>query len=192
MVRSESTRVGQVRTLTYPLHDWATFYGPIGPNPTATLLAGLRHVHRTRRDWDMLDLRWVDVDGCDRGRTERAMQQAGFYPHRQVLDVAPQIEMAGPGRSIGAAGDKKWRHNIERCGRRLAERGEVSFLRYRPEGAACGDGDPRWDLYDACVDIARRSWQSGGDEPHHAQQPGSLRLPRDTHAGGRPLRVASI
>ena len=40
VVRSERTRLGTVRTLTYPLHDWGTFYGPIGPNPTATLLAG--------------------------------------------------------------------------------------------------------------------------------------------------------
>lgn len=71
VVQTERTRLGRVRTLTYPLHDWGTFYGPIGPNPTATLLAGLRHVRRTPRNWDMLDLRWVDVDGCDRGRTER-------------------------------------------------------------------------------------------------------------------------
>ena len=29
----ERTRVGRIRTLTYPLHDWGSFYGPIGPNP---------------------------------------------------------------------------------------------------------------------------------------------------------------
>ena len=33
VVRTESTRVGRVRVLTYPLHDWGTFYGPIGPDP---------------------------------------------------------------------------------------------------------------------------------------------------------------
>ena len=27
----ESTRVGTLRTLTYPIHDWWWFYGPIGP-----------------------------------------------------------------------------------------------------------------------------------------------------------------
>ena len=89
VVRSESTRVGRVRTLTYPLHDWATFYGPIGPNPTATLLAGLHHVHQTRRDWDLLDLRWVDLDGCDRGRTERAMRQNRFQSPPASLGRCP-------------------------------------------------------------------------------------------------------
>ena len=164
VVRSESTRVGRVRTLTYPLHDWATFYGPIGPNPTATLLAGLHHVHRTRRDWDLLDLRWVNLDGCDRGRTERAMQQAGFNPHRQVWDVAPQIELAGTWQEYWSGRDKKWRHNVERCGRRLAERGKVSILHYRPEGAACGNGDPRWDLYDACVESPGEAGEAQADD----------------------------
>ena len=37
VVRTERTRVGSVRVLTYPLHDWGTFYGPIGPEPAATL-----------------------------------------------------------------------------------------------------------------------------------------------------------
>ena len=36
-VLSESTRLGKLRTLTYPLDGWGTFFGPIGPNPTATL-----------------------------------------------------------------------------------------------------------------------------------------------------------
>ena len=134
VVRSESTRVGQVRTLTYPLHDWATFYGPIGPNPTATLLAGMHHIHQTRRDWDKLDLRWVDLDGCDRGRTERAMQQAGFNPHRQVLDIAPQIELTGTWKEYSSGRDKKWHHNIERCGRRLAEAGEALSCVTGPKG----------------------------------------------------------
>ena len=39
VVRREKSRVGPIRVLTYPLHDWGTFYGPIGPNPTATLIA---------------------------------------------------------------------------------------------------------------------------------------------------------
>ena len=62
VVRTESTRVGLLRMLTYPLQDWATFFGPIGPNPSATLVAGLRHVRQTPRNWDVLDLRWVDVE----------------------------------------------------------------------------------------------------------------------------------
>ncbi len=37
-------------------------------------------------------------------------------------------------------------------------------MRYRPAGEALGDGSPRWDLYDACEEIARRSWQNAADD----------------------------
>ena len=83
VVRTESTRVGPVRVLTYPLHDWGTFYGPIGPNPTATLKAGLDYVDQTERDWDLVDIRWVDADNRDRQRTPTAMRAAGFSPRQQ-------------------------------------------------------------------------------------------------------------
>jgi hypothetical protein len=55
-------------------------------------------------------------------------------------------------------------------------------VRYRPLGAAHGDGDPRWDLYDACVDLARRSWQGSsrnGTTLSHTTVSGFL---RETHA----------
>ena len=45
---TEQTRVGSLRVLTYPLHDWGSFYGPIGPNATATLQAGMRYLARNR------------------------------------------------------------------------------------------------------------------------------------------------
>ena len=59
VVRHESKLIGPrkwrtLRTLSYPLHDWGTSYGPIGPHTTATLLAGLRHIQTTKRDWDHL------------------------------------------------------------------------------------------------------------------------------------------
>ena len=44
-------------------------------------------------------------------------------------------------------------------GAKAPRQGHATYLRYRPAGAAHGDGDPRWDLYDACEGLARRSWQ---------------------------------
>ena len=111
VVRRESTRVGSVRVLTYPLHDWGSFYGPIGPNPTATLMAGLRHVAESRRDWDLLDLRWVDVDGIDRGRTERAMNQAGLAPMAQKWDATSVVELGDDWQSYWDSRDRKFRKN---------------------------------------------------------------------------------
>ena len=33
VVEREPTRVGAVRVLTYPLHDWGSFYGPVASRP---------------------------------------------------------------------------------------------------------------------------------------------------------------
>jgi len=181
-VRTERTRVGRLRVLTYPLHDWGTFYGPIGPDPAATLLVGLDHVRHTRRDWDVLDLRWVDEQGYDGGQTERAMREAGFHPCRQAWDRAAQIDLAGTWQDYWAGRDKKFRHNVERCQRRLAQQGEITLLRYRPLGSSRGDGDPRWDLYDACVAVAERSWQGDASDGTTLSHPSVRDFLRDVHA----------
>jgi CelD/BcsL family acetyltransferase involved in cellulose biosynthesis len=182
VVCTESTRVGPLRVLTYPLHDWGTFYGPIGPNPTATLTAGLRHVRRTPRDWDLLDLRWIDRDGCDGGRTEAAMRRAGFDPRRQAWAQAPVVDIHGSWEEYWNSRSRKWRQSVRNCRRRILSRGKTTLLRYRPRGAACGQADPHWDLYDHCIRIARRSWQASstnGTTLCHASVCDYL---RDTHA----------
>jgi len=189
-VRTEKTRVGPVRVLTYPLHDWGTFYGPIGPNPTATLLAGLKHVHGTPRDWDLLDLRWVDKIGCDKGRTRRTMEYAGFRPRERAWDRAAVVDLSGTWEEYWQSRTKKWRHNVQRLQRRLAERGKVEHVRYRPQGDAYGDGDPRWDLYDASVELAQKSWQGSSDTGTTLCHRSVEQYLRDTHA--RAARSGSL
>ncbi len=159
ILRKEHTGIGRVRVLTYPPDDWATFFGPIGPSATATLLAGMRHVRQTARDWDLLDLRWVDEAGCDHGRTPQAMTLAGFTPQGETWGHAPLVEIHESWDAYWAGRTKKWRHNVNRLQRRLEELGRVRYVRHRPRGHAQGDDDPRWDLYDACVHLAERSWQ---------------------------------
>jgi len=182
VVRTESSRVGGLRVLTYPLHDWGTFYGPIGPDPTVTLTAGLKHVRNTKRDYDLLDLRWVDLDGCDHGRTEAAMRRAKFAPRKQAWNQAAVVEMTGTWDDYWKSRKKKLRQNVGRLRRRLAERGNVSLMRYRPKGTAHGDGDPRWDLFDACMKIARHSWQGSSTDGTTLCHPDVCDYLRDTHA----------
>ncbi len=105
VVRRERTKVGLLRTLTYPLDDWGSFYGPIGANCASILEAGLKHVKQTRRDWDVLDLRWIDSTGVDGGRTPEAMRRAGFQAYcacaaKRPWSISPAI---GPAISTNAA-----------------------------------------------------------------------------------------
>ncbi len=159
VVEREPTKVGTVRVLTYPMGNWGAFYGPIGPNPTATLALGLAHIQRTRRDWDMIDLRWVDRQGCDHGRTPAAMRCNGFQAMQGVWDQVGLIDTSGSWHDYWMSHSDRWRNKLRRCRSKLAELGEIRYVRYRPLAAADGEGDPRWDLYDTCETLARRSWQ---------------------------------
>ena len=187
VVRTESTRVGRLRILTYPLHDWATFFGPIGPNPSSTLVAGLRHVRRSPRDWDVLDLRWVRAEISDRGRTGRAMRQAGFRPCRQQWDRTSLVELPATWQGYWQSREPKFRKNIDRLEQRIAEQGKMEQIRFRPAPAGGNEIDPRWDLYDTCVALAQRSWQGvDGDKTNlcHAEVSGFF---RDAHAAAARL-----
>ena len=67
----------------------------------------------------------------------------------------------------------------------------IQYIRYRPKGAAQGDGDPRWDLYDACEQIAARSWQAtanGTTLSHESVRP----FLRDAHAAAAALGAVDV
>ncbi len=179
-VRSQPSRLGAMRVLTYPLLDWGTFYGPIGPNPTATLIAGLGHLRRTPRDWDLLELGWVNA-AVDRGRTRRAMSAKGFEPLEGPTRQVALVNLAGTWDDYWAARTSRWRNNVRRSEKKLAEEGPVSYLRYRPPGVANGDGDPRWELFEACLEIASSSWQGSSQTGNTLTHTEVLPFLRDTH-----------
>lgn len=159
VVVTETTRVGRVRSLTYPLRDWGSFYGPIGPQPAATLVAALRHITTTHRDWDLLDLRWIDKSGVDRGRTATAFLAARVVAREQPWKQTALIDFSGSWETYLGKRQAKFRENIMRHERRLDDLGNATYIRYRPLGHACGESDPRWDLYEDCLEVAAKSWQ---------------------------------
>jgi len=182
VIYREKTKVGTIRVLSYPLGDWGTFYGPIGPNPTATLAVGLAHIRRTRRDWDMIDLRWVDQSGCDHGRTPAALRSNGFQATADVWTRVALIDTSGSWNDYWMGHGDRWRNKVRRSRSKLAELGQIKFVRYRPAGLAAGDGDPRWDLYETCTQIAGRSWQGGSVSGTTLSHDSVRPFLRDVHA----------
>jgi CelD/BcsL family acetyltransferase involved in cellulose biosynthesis len=165
-------RIGLLRVLTYPLDDWGSFYGPIGADASVILRAGLEHIRRTTRDWDLIELPWVDAAGGDRGRTRQAMHDAGLGAFVERGQDIALIDLAGSGdwQAYWSSRTSRWRNNVRRSEKKLAQRGEVTYLRYRP---ITGEAqDPRWDLYNECERIAAASWQgssSTGTTLTHAE-----------------------
>jgi CelD/BcsL family acetyltransferase involved in cellulose biosynthesis len=164
VVRREHTRVGQLRVLTFPLHDWGSFYGPIGPDPAPTLAAGLEHLRRTPRDWDILELRWQGAVGFDPLQTQAIMHAAGFQAYVTVWDRTAIVELSGTWQSYWSGRKSSWLQRFRNAENKLSKQGSISHVRYRPPGLEHDDASPRWDLYDVCEEIARRSWQGAATD----------------------------
>jgi CelD/BcsL family acetyltransferase involved in cellulose biosynthesis len=195
-LRRQWTRLGPLRVVGYPLDDWGTFFGPIGPNPTATLVAGLGHVARNPRDWDLVELRWVDPD-LDAGRTPAAFRAHALAALGQPYSQSAEVDLAAGWDAYWASRTSRWRNNVRRNERLLAARGPVEHLRYRPAGAAEGDADPRWDLLEACLGVAAASWQSGSTTGTTLTHATIAPLVRDAHAaavraGGLDLNLLLV
>ncbi|HVX12554.1 MAG TPA: GNAT family N-acetyltransferase [Pirellulales bacterium] len=197
VVRSERTRLGTARVLTYPLDHWGVFYGPIGRQGAATLTAALQYLRSQPRDWDMVSLRFVHRDGADRGRTQRAMRFVGWQPLEEPCEHAPSIDLQGSWSDYWAERDGHWRSNVGRSERKLSQQGEITYVRHRPAGVAYGDADPRWDLFETCLDVARRTWQADVNTGTTLSHPAIEPYLRDAHeaaarAGGLDLNLLYV
>jgi CelD/BcsL family acetyltransferase involved in cellulose biosynthesis len=117
------------------------------------------YLRLSRREWDTIDLRWVDPDRTLEP-TEQALRRAGYHAYRTRWDTTSVVDLRGTWEDYLAGRPGKWRNCFRRWERRLKQNGRVEFLRFRPRGERHGDADPRWDLYDACEHIAARSWQA--------------------------------
>lgn len=94
-VRVQRRQFGRVRVLTYPLDGWGTRYSPIGRARAAILTMAMRHLAASPRDWDVIDLPWVDADGHDRGRTARALEGAGLPSVQTPATISSLITIEG-------------------------------------------------------------------------------------------------
>ncbi|MEO0530990.1 MAG: GNAT family N-acetyltransferase [Planctomycetota bacterium] len=153
VVRRERTAIGSLRFLTYPLDYWGSFYGPIGPDPAATLRAAVQELKETGFDADIFEPRWVHED--DREETALLLDNEGLGPQASPLDASAVIDLSGTWSDYLASRNSKWRNNYRRARRQLEELGTAEYVRYRPQSGA----DPRWDLFDECLHLALISWQ---------------------------------
>jgi len=220
VIQRETTRLGPVRVLTFPLDGWGSFYGPLGADPLEMLTVASDYLESATRDYDLIDLRDL-IPPCDQvastgetvasvtgisgtsGRVtgvsgssaDPARIPASFLPWQtfSVIDLDRSWEAYWESRKQ----DPNRRRNITRCERRLEEAGQLEYFRYRPGGTAAGDDDPRWDLFEKCVTIAARSWQSGLVEGNTLSHGDVYPLLRDVHfaaarAGGLDVNLLKL
>ncbi len=171
VVRHEPRWFGAARVLTYPLDDWGAYYQPVGIQPAETLRAGLEHVLSSTRDWDLLDLRWTAPDALDEVHTRATLAELGLPVQTRLRHQTSVIDLEGTWEDYCKQRSKNWRSHYRRRQKKMHAAGSVRHERYRPRGAEHGAADPRWDLYDACTQLAAKSWQGSsrtGNTLNHA------------------------
>ena len=159
-VRTESRRVGSVKVLTYPLDDWATFYGPISAQPQVVIRAALRHILKTPRDWDLVDLRYVDqaaVEYMTIGETLRADETRVFVRPRMEVRFC---SMADGWEAYANSRSRNWRRQMRRDVEMLEKHGAVELVRYRPAAGGTGRDARTAEIFETCEQIAANSWQA--------------------------------
>lgn len=192
VLRTDRTAIGSIRALAYPLDDWGNFFGPIGPSPTETLEACLNYLRSRPRDWDVLDLRWIE--GCElaRSATRGALRAAGLGCSERLYYEVGLVDLAGTWAEYLASRSAKFRENLRRAERRAQSAAAIEYVHFRPRGAACGDADPRWDLYSACEQISAVSWQGNFSEGSTLSRPDLQPFFRDAHEAAVRLGCADL
>jgi CelD/BcsL family acetyltransferase involved in cellulose biosynthesis len=180
-VRTERRRVGQLRVLTYPLNDWGTFYGPIGPDPALAFRVAIERIAATPRDWDFIDLRWIDQASPDLMSIGESLRAVGFdFTCRPRMEVR-LVRMQEGWDAYVQTRSRNWRQKMRKDTDALEKKaGRVALVRYRP---STGQGTEREHdaIYDICASIAKNSWQSAAESQSTLSSPRVRDLLRELH-----------
>lgn len=157
IIKPVQTKLGNILALTYPLDSWGIHYSSLGPNPAASIAAAMRHLNKSRRDWDILDLRYIDEMGIDSGRTRNAMRLSGFQRMQRVWSKSSVVKM---NHNVNSASDllPKTTLNEYRISEKVLSRFEnVEFHRYRPEQSVVDKPDYHWEIFSLFEKMSRET-----------------------------------
>lgn len=193
-VEQRLDRLNALRVLTYSFDTSAPFCSPIGKSQAATLTLGMRHLAATRCDWDLIDLPRIANDTTDRGRTQRAMQLAGLDARREPSGMSTTIDLsdADSWSTYLALLPRGVCYELRRAQHQLKRWGEVEFVRHRPDPRRAGDGDPRWDLYDACEQMACAKRRAASHNDHTFRHSRTADYARDLYAAAARRGMADL
>jgi CelD/BcsL family acetyltransferase involved in cellulose biosynthesis len=191
-VRREVYRVSKVRVLGYPLDNWSTWFGPIGPNPATTMMAAMQHLRRTPRDWDMMELRWVADEGVQGGKTARAMRIANMFSEKQEYQVTSLVDLPATMEEFLAGKSHQMRRQFKAAQRDLFESGRAEFVRHRPLPASEDDGDAGWDVYADCETVANASWQGSAEDGNTLTHERVRKFFQATHAAAARIGMVDV
>jgi CelD/BcsL family acetyltransferase involved in cellulose biosynthesis len=190
-VRTERRKVGSVRVLTYPLDDWGAFYGPVGPEPKLAVRAAIKHIAATPRDWDFIDLRWVDEAADEFLTLGEALREAEFN-----FRVRPRMEVricrfAEGWDAYVKSRSRNWRRKMKHDIDALETTGEVRLVRHRP---AVGEADYQRDdeVFDVVEGLSEHTWQAEAESQSTFCSPRVRDVLRRAHHAAASLGMLDV
>jgi CelD/BcsL family acetyltransferase involved in cellulose biosynthesis len=160
IVQHERSKVGDLRVLTYPISNWGSFYGPVGSEPAKAISLAINHIRQNTRDWDMIELRWIDTRAVAPEELIEAMHSAGLRASFKVWNQTSAVDFSQGWNTYLAGRKGIWLRRMRQTEERISRQGKIAYLRCRPKGVLQCDADPHWDVYDICENIAKHSWQA--------------------------------
>lgn len=96
-VETRETEVGELRVLTSAGSRFCPFAGPVGPNTTAMLTAAMRHLRRSRRDWDLVEFDLLKPTPMEMQRLENTFRlmkwRCDVESSMEWMEVSPTAEL---------------------------------------------------------------------------------------------------
>jgi CelD/BcsL family acetyltransferase involved in cellulose biosynthesis len=190
-VRTERRKLGRLRVLTYPLDDWGTFYGPIGPDPKAAIRAAVQHIANTPRDWDFIDLRWVDEAADEFLTLGEALREAAFdFRVRPRMEVR-MCRFADGWDAYQKSRSRNWRRKMRLDIEALERAGPVRLVRHRP-GAGEAEYQRDDEIFDVCQRLAEHTWQAEAESQSTLCSPRVRDVFRRVHHAAAALGMLDV
>jgi hypothetical protein len=155
--------MGSMRILTYPLDNWASFYGPIGPQPEKTLTVGLEHLQHSPRDWDFLELRFGGAPGTYDAITSNALEAAGMRAYPSLWGETALVDLSQGWEAYKNTRKGLWLRRLRQAEAKLERQAKVEYVRYRPAAGNADEQSP-CDYFNHCQALAEKSWQASATD----------------------------
>ncbi len=137
---------GMFRVLSVPQSLWGSLPGPVGPHPATTLAAVVRHLVDKDESWDILELPEVVADGVEPNRVPQFFESSGRAVFQRPCHELLGLELPATFSQFWANRDSAARQFWRELNSRRSLRSEEKFVRFRPDGASCGDTLRDWEF----------------------------------------------
>jgi hypothetical protein len=155
LVAPRKSAGGAETAVHFPTVPWTSWFSAIGREQAAAFSVAMAHLAEKTRRRRPLDFGPVAGAADANCRLTAALQRAGWQPRRCPQRTLSRVELVGSWDDYQRRWTPMWRDEVRWARRALAALGPVRLDRHCPRPAAQGDGDPRWDLWEDCVALAR-------------------------------------